>query len=363
MAKLVWLVFRFYFLLFKGLYRLIKWGIMKAGSGGVSGLRKTARILLWSSVLWFGLSWAVDGFAYLFYSCLFFGLVLLVLDKRTQRGVVKTPSIPVATKKPSTPVGPVPQPPIEWLNGRYEKERDLRPGGMAVIILAKDHKTNSQCVIKTPRHDTKHDPKINIDKLTIEAAYLRQFNHPNIVKFVDLFTHDGELHLVVEYVQGEDLREACASVPADENRVIKWAAQILDALQYVHRSGFVHRDLNPGNIMLRRSDDIVIIDFGTVKPTAVDGSSVVEKDGFKIPEQARGYADEKSDIYGVGGTLFYSLTCTPPGFLGAADVASLLVSRGISERTAKCINQALQMDPNSRFGSAQAFRTALCGRT
>ena len=359
MGKLLYFICYLYYLLFKGLYRLIKWGIMKAGSGGVSGLRKTARILLWSSVLWFGLSWAVDGFAYLFYSCLFFGLVLLVLDKRTQMAPVKKSRAPVRT----IPQPPIPPAPTRLLNGRYEILRQIKTGGMAVIALAKDHQSNTQCVIKTPKPGTQDAYKLNVEKLRIEAAYLGQFSHPHIVRFVDLFTHEGELHLAVEYVQGQDLLAAFATRTADENRVIEWASQILDAMEYVHRLGLVHRDINPGNIMLRSSDDIVIIDFGTVKPTAVAGGTIVSKAGFEVPEQARGYADKKSDIYGVGGTLFYLLTCTAPGFIGAADVASVLVTRGISERIARCIDQALQMDPKSRFSSCRAMRTALGGRT
>lgn len=355
MAKLVWLVFRLYFLLFKGLYRLIKWGIMKAGSGGVSGLRKSALLLLWSSVLWFAISWVVDGFYYLFYACLFFGLVLLIIDKRRQMGVVKKPPAPVRTIAQP----PAPPPPSRLLNARYEILRQLKTGGMAVIALAKDHQSNSQCVIKTPKPGAQDAYKLNVEKLRIEAAYLGQFSHPHIVRFVDLFTHEGELYLVVEYVQGQDLLTAFATRAAEENRVIKWASQILDALEYIHRLGLVHRDVNPGNIMLRGSDDIVIIDFGTAKPTAVAGGTVVSKAGFEVPEQARGYADEKSDIYGVGGTLFYLLTCTAPGFLGTADVASVLVSRGIAEHLARCVNQALQIDPRSRFGSCQAMQTAL----
>ena len=326
-----------------------KQAIIKTGIVSGSRLRIAARFLLWASVLWFGLYWLETLFAYLFYCCLFFGLVLFVSDKIAQRGVIKKPS---------------PTPTTELLGGRYEVERQLRAGGMAMITVARDQQTNTKCVIKTPKPAiTQSDYNLNVEKLTIEAAYLRQFNHPNIVRFVDLFTHNEELHLVVEYIQGEDLLMAFASVPAEENRVIKWAGQILDALQYIHRAGLIHRDLNPGNIMLRSSDDIAIIDFGTLKPVAADAGTIVRKSGFDVPEQlSQGYSDKRSDLYGVASTLLYVLTCTPPGSLGRTDPTSFLESKGVSQGLARCIGQALQMDSKLRFADAAAMRMALFGR-
>jgi serine/threonine protein kinase len=248
------------------------------------------------------------------------------------------------------------------LNSRYQTEKQLRKGGMAIITLARDIETGSYCIIKTPRYDTPHDTTINIEKLTLEATVLRQLNHPNIVKYLDMFTHDNILHLVVEYIEGDNLFDVFSRKPADESRVIKWGEQILDALDHIHRFGLIHRDVNPGNIMLKRDDKVVIIDFGAAKPVVQGGSTVVKTPGFEVPEQvATAYADERSDLFGVGGTLFYLLTSTPPGFIGNRNVAQFLLSKGVSNRTARCIAQALQMDANFRFQSAAAMRRALCG--
>jgi serine/threonine protein kinase len=107
---------------------------------------------------------------------------------------------------------------------------------------------------------------------------------------------------------------------------------------------------------------VVVIDFGTAKTSATEGSTVVKTPGFEVPEQvATGYADERSDLFGAGSTLFYLLTSETPGSIGNRNVAQLLLSDGVSNRTARCIAQALQMDAGLRFQSATAMRRALCG--
>jgi len=248
------------------------------------------------------------------------------------------------------------------LNGRYQTEKQLKKGGMAIITLARDIETNSYCVIKTPRYDTVHDTDINVEKLTLEAAFLRQIDHPNIVKYLDQFTYDNILHLVEEYVDGDNLFDVFKVRPADESRVLRWGEQLLDALGHMHRRGLIHRDVNPGNIMLKPNDNVVVIDLGTAKTSAGDGSTVVKTPGFEVPEQvATGYSDERSDLFGAGSTLFYLLTSEAPGSIGNRNVAQLLLSKGVSNRTARCIAQALQMDPGLRFQSATAMCRALCG--
>jgi tRNA A-37 threonylcarbamoyl transferase component Bud32 len=264
------------------------------------------------------------------------------------------------------PPRPRPAPPVtEPAFSRYEfTQTEFKKGGMATISLARDRKNQSMpVIIKTPRHDTEHSVKLNVEKLLQEADYLRTANHPNIVKFIDLFYDQEKMpNLVVEYIDCGDLLSKFKTAPVDEQSTVKWGVQILSALEYIHQSGFIHRDLNPGNIMVRGSGEIALIDFGTVKSSGYSSDTVFFKPGFVIPEvSAKGYADKRSDIYGVGSTLYYLLTCDRPGFIKERDVVSMLTEKGISQRTAKCIDQALQMDPNFRFQTAVAMRRALTG--
>jgi|GEM_PF-4744611 len=248
------------------------------------------------------------------------------------------------------------------LNERYLIRKRLKKGGMSIITLAQDIETDMFCVIKAPRRDTGHDASINVEKLSLEATVLSQLNHPNIVRYLDMFLYDDMPHLVVEHIEGENLFDLLSKKPAAERRVIRWGDQILSALDHMHRFGLIHRDVNPGNIMLTRDDNVIIIDFGTTKPVDSEGVTVIKTPGFEVPEMvSTGYADERSDLFGVGGTLFYLLTSTPPGLIGNRNAAQILLSKGVSERTAWCIAQALQMDADLRFQSAAAMRQALCG--
>lgn len=292
------------------------------------------------------------------------GTALIIFDKRqvvSKAGSIRKPrkkSQTTALTRKAANLATIP----DLIDGRYEKIQEMKKGGMAIITLVKDNQTDLLCILKTPRYDTRHSYKINEEKLEQEAQYLEQLEHPNIVRFVDMFKLDNCPCLIVEYIEGNDLLNTFSRTPAAEEQVIKWACEVLDALKYIHGRGIVHRDLNPGNIMLNKDGIAVIIDFGTVKTTAIDGATIVSKPGFEVPEQvARGYADAKSDLCGLGNTMFYLLTSTAPGLIGQTNITALLTGKGVSERTAKCIAQAMNIDPKIRFKDAAAMRKALLG--
>ena len=273
----------------------------------------------------------------------------------------KSPPVNVHNAPP--PRKPTVQPAVnQILEGRYELLNQIKTGGMAVIWKATDRNGGGTCIVKQSKDDP--DPQMKKqfdDKLAMERAYLCQWNHPNIVKYRDFFTDKGDSYLVVDFIDGQDLFAAFKYRPASEATALGLADQMLRVLEYIHAQGLVHRDFNPGNMMLRPDGQLVVIDFGTIKAGGTQGTTI-GKPGFNIPELVvRGYSDARSDIYGTGATLFYILTSLPPGSSGAVRPFDLLIGRGISNRTAACLQQALSMDPAHRFKDAATMRSTLLG--
>ena len=268
------------------------------------------------------------------------------------------------------------------IQGRYElKPQPYKQGGMATIWLAKEKGTNRNCIIKTPRRGTSID-NVYLDKLMQEAGYLKRLCHPNIVKYLDDFYLNGEFHLVLEYISGENMMPASPRSSQGEQKIVEWAQQLLDALAYIHSSGIIHRDVNPKNIMLSNDGLVKLIDFGTAKAlngtikesTSRDPFTQIANKGFDIPELFMGgESDQRCDLCGLAQTCIYLLTlrqpndlCTslintnwPRSYSEAAAVSNYLISSGISKRTSRCLAQAVMFSPGSRFASAGAMLAAL----
>ena len=271
---------------------------------------------------------------------------------------------------------------IYVVNGRYElMAPPHKQGGMATIWFARERKTGRACIIKTPRRGTSMD-NVYLDKLMLEASYLKRLKHSAIVKYIDNFYYKGEFHLVIEYLNGETLMASSPRTPYQEQQVINWACQLLDALSYIHQAGIIHRDINPKNIMLSSDGTVKLIDFGTAKNLNGSGKDKISHDpftkitnkGFDIPELfIGGDCDQRCDLFGLAQTCIYLLTLKQPNeicldlfksnwprsYAEATAVANYLISRGISKRTAKCLAQVILFSPDHRFADAHAFRAAL----
>jgi serine/threonine protein kinase len=268
------------------------------------------------------------------------------------------------------------------IGGRYDlKPQPYKQGGMATIWLAKEKGTNRNCIIKTPRRGTNID-NVYLDKLMQEAGYLKRLCHPNIVKYLDDFYLNGEFHLVLEYISGENMMPSSPRSSQGEQKIVEWARQLLDALAYIHSSGIIHRDVNPKNIMLSNDGPVKLIDFGTAKAlngtikesAARDPFTQIANKGFDIPELFMGgESDQRCDLCGLAQTCIYLLTLRQPNDLcsslintnwprsysEAAVISNYLISSGISKRTSRCLAQAVMFSPGSRFASARAMQAAL----
>lgn len=268
------------------------------------------------------------------------------------------------------------------VHGRYEfKSPPFKQGGMATVWMAKERGTGKPCIIKTPRRGTAMD-NVYLDKLMLEAGYLKKLTHPNIVRYIADYYSDSEFHLVLEYINGETMMASLPRVSPGEQKVLTWACQLLDALSFVHAAGIIHRDINPKNIMLASNGNIKLIDFGTARDLSYHDKDDAHKDpftqiankGFDIPELFMGSeSDQRSDLCGVAQTCIYLLTLRQPNELcqslissnwprtweEAGAIANYLITAGASARTARCLSQAIMFEPSSRFADARAMMAAL----
>jgi serine/threonine protein kinase len=241
---------------------------------------------------------------------------------------------------------------------------------MGAVYQARDLKRQAMCAIKEmglsmvpPDERTQA-----IQNFKAEAHMLWGLSHPNLPTFTGFFSENQRYFMVMEYVEGstlEDLLEHNGK-PFSERRVLGWARQLCDVLEYLHSQNppIIFRDMKPGNIMLTRDGHIKLIDFGIARffrsTNSVD-TQLLGTPGFAPPEQyGKAQTDERSDIYSLAITLFQLLTDTlsETGF-GLKDVRS--VNPHISFTVARALEKAASLDPEDRYQSVAEFRRALLG--
>ena len=243
-------------------------------------------------------------------------------------------------------------------------------GGMAAVYQARDTRKGALCAIKEMSLSTvaPDERPQAIQNFLAEARILSRLNHANLPAFTDFFTEDARHFLVMEYVDGstlEDLLERNGR-PFSERRVLGWARQLCDVLEYLHsqQPPVIFRDMKPGNVMLTRTGRIKLIDFGIARLFRSSGGAdtqLLGTPGFAPPEQYGGaQTDERSDIYSLAMTLFQLMTCSisEKGF-GLTDVHTNFPY--ISPPVARALEKATSLNPEDRYESIVVFRRALLG--
>src|SRR6516165_8875687 len=187
--------------------------------------------------------------------------------------------------------------------GPYEIQSPLGVGGMGEVYRARDTRLERTVAIKILPQEMSRDP-LRKQRFEREAKTVSHLNHPHICVLHDVGSQDGLSYLVMECMEGETLAKRLEKGPLPLEQVLKYGAQIADALDKAHRAGIVHRDLKPGNIMLT-AGGAKLLDFGLAKPavtlttaatlTIATPSSPVTEQGtivgtfqYMSPEQVEG---------------------------------------------------------------------------
>ena len=264
--------------------------------------------------------------------------------------------------------------------GYYEIESTLGTGGMGTVYLANHTQIGRQAAIKGLKPQLAVDLDIRA-RFKNEAALMAKLHHPNIVDLYDYVEMEGNLFLIMEYVQGVTLERYVYEItgPLTENQAKRIFAKILDAFAYAHQSGIVHRDIKPANIMITQTGDIKIMDFGIAKMANKEDKKLTQA-GVRLgtlfymsPEQIRAAwnIDARSDIFSLGITLFEVLTGSLPypENMGEYDLSQKIVNEPLprlkdylseaSEHMQKIIDKATAKNPEDRFQSAEEFKKAL----
>lgn len=234
--------------------------------------------------------------------------------------------------------------------------RQIAFGGLSAIYLAQRDE-HEMVVVKEAVVPASSDiqTKRKAEEMFIrEAELLLQLDHPNISKVYNHFVEDGRNYLLLEYVNGQDLRQHVKqNGPQSELQVLQWADHICDILEYLHSQNppVIHRDLTPDNLVLRNDGKVKLIDFGAANQfVGTATGTLVGKQAYISPEQLRGKADLQSDLYSLGGTLYFLLTGRDPTPLAESRPKQLLPS--ISSDVDDLIAELTMFDKKQRVISA-----------
>ena len=281
---------------------------------------------------------------------------------------------------------PIPLKSGEVLRERYRVQERIGQGGMGNIYQADDLRLEGRkCALKEVEHDRNLPEKVlqeAREQFLREATVLARLDHPNLPKVSDFFSIGEKDYLVMDFVPGKDLRTLILEAKAhntflDERDILDWAAQLCDALTYLHRQTppIVHRDIKPSNLKITPDGLLKLVDFGLVKLLAPDEETITIIQGqgtvlYTPLEQYGGsesHTDVRSDIYAFGATLYHLLTCQAPEdarqrFLHPeSQVSPHRVNSSISMRTEKATLWAMELHPDQRPDSIETLRLYLFG--
>jgi len=213
---------------------------------------------------------------------------------------------------------------IEQTVGHYVILEELGRGGMGVVYKAQDTSLDRFVALKfLPQHLAASGQ--DKERFIQEAKAASAINHPNICTIHAVGEHQGQLFIVMEYVDGQTLAERKRSI--SQKQAIEVTIQIADGLAAAHEKGIVHRDIKPENIMMRKDGIVQIMDFGLAKLAGVSRitkeGSTVGTAGYMSPEQVQGLeVDHRTDIFSLG-VLFYELLGGELPFKGVHETAMM----------------------------------------
>ena len=248
------------------------------------------------------------------------------------------------------------------IDSKYEILKLLNTGGMnSAIYLALDKKLNRQWAIKKVRKSSSQTTSM----LMAEASIMKNLDHPMLPRIVGIEEDPRFFYIIMDFVQGENLKTVVTSSgPQAQDTVVSWGVKLCDVLTYLHGKGIVYRDMKPANIMLSPDGNIKLIDFGIAreyKENASEDTTALGTEGYAAPEQyeGKGQTDARTDVYGMGITLFQLLTGVNPSSYQENIFSIRLQNPNLSSGLDKIILKCTNKDPKKRYQSTEELKKAL----
>jgi uncharacterized protein (TIGR02145 family) len=268
------------------------------------------------------------------------------------------------------------------LSGRYSIQRSLGQGGFGITYLAYDTKLEIEVCVKEHfrfgvhnrlntgevEHRDAKEHRRWLLRFLEEARHLQAVEHVNVVRVYEVLQCLGTAYMVMEFVEGENLREWVRRERPSERWALITFAGLLDAVEAVHRAGLLHRDIKPVNVMLSEQGRVVLVDFGSAWDFSNSGAPEFDwimSHGFAPIEQSGAHYPQgtSTDVYALGATLYYLLTGVRPipsmdrfnEELRSPRTLFPEIGCAVSDATMK----AMALLPRDRYATVQEFREAL----
>ena len=257
--------------------------------------------------------------------------------------------------------------------GRYEIQRRIGRGGMGTVYVAHDPVLGRLVAIKVFATDL--DLPDAAERFAREARSAAALNHPNIVTVHDFGDVASQPFIVMEYVQGETLADIIQrKAPASLTDKLRWIEELCAGAAYAHHASVLHRDIKPNNLMINRSGQLKILDFGIARmigTLAPKGTALVGTPGYMAPEQVLGETlDHRADLFSIG-VVCYELLAYTEAFPGETlpTITHRLLTQDpvplaqlvptLRPELVAIVDRALRKNPTERFEDVDALRIAI----
>lgn len=273
------------------------------------------------------------------------------------------------------------------VTGKYRIGRVLGSGGFGITYIALDLTLKRRVALKefvpnglvsrdsdgrsiVCHSEAEHAPFLRgLDRFLKEGQFLAKFDHPNIVKILDVLQANGTAYLAMEYLEGQTLKAALAEKGKfTEHEALDVMTFVFDALRTTHQHGVVHRDIKPDNIYLTNQGRMMLLDFGGAKQLTVEGDRSMDAmfaHGYAAPEQYAGNSEKVgawTDVYACAATIYKLITSkTPPSALDryTNDLPLDWSDTCASDRLKGAVAKAMTLSHATRFSSIADFQAAI----